>query len=90
MVGVGHHLTFAPAPIPSPCLEAPLAQSRPLGLEKGQPSGGASCTTRVQGPLLRLQIHSHQHVLHILIKVPPWLAGPLIDGARPSCGVAVV
>lgn len=88
VVGAGHHL--APPPPPT-CLEAPAWRSaRPRGLEKGQPTGGAACTPRVQGPLLCLQIHSPQHVLHILIKVPPWLAGPLMDGARPSCGVAVV
>lgn len=52
---------------------------RPPGLEIGQHhcgggSGGSACISPVQGPLLCLQIHSHQDVLHILIKVPP-LAG---------------
>lgn len=51
----------------------------PPGLERGQlhrgRSGGTErgpCISPVQGPLLCLHTHSHQDVLHILIKVPPW------------------
>lgn len=79
VVGPGHHLSPA-------CLEAPPGTV--LGLRGWRRAshwwGCLYC--HVQGLLLRLQIPSHQHVLHILIKVPPWLAGPLIDGAQPSCG----
>lgn len=65
---------------PQHALEALLAQALASGAGEGPSSTGGGgggqrgspCISPVQGPLLCLHTHSHQDVLHILIKVPPW------------------
>lgn len=63
-----------------PALGGPPGAVLASGAGEGPaPPTWPACTARVQGPLLCLQIHSHQDVLHILIKVPP-CAGRASDG----------
>lgn len=46
------------------------------GWRRASPLARLPALLCVQGPLLCLQIHSHQDVLHILIKVLPWAGRP--------------
>lgn len=61
-----HHLAW-------PALEGPPGAVLGLrGWRRASPLAGPLAPLQLQGLLLCLRIHSHQDVLHILIKVPPW------------------